>query len=180
MLGGVERTEQAIERVQQLDAGLRAAAQADARFSHALAYGSFPQGRADRYSDLEYWFFLEDGAGAGDEQARDWLAQTLPTLSAAGPVLEVLDNEFGAAVAILPGLLRVELHVATRERLTEVLSWDPGDLVPERMVVKDQCGELRALLERAAARTQPAPDPGGELGRLLNWLTLGLNVLIRF
>ena len=41
-----------------LDARLRAAMHADERIMHALAYGSFTQGTADRFSDLEYWLFL--------------------------------------------------------------------------------------------------------------------------
>ena len=46
-----------LERHIALDSRLRAEMRRDGRVTHALGYGSFPQGKADRFSDLEYWLF---------------------------------------------------------------------------------------------------------------------------
>ncbi|MFC3833810.1 MULTISPECIES: hypothetical protein [Deinococcus] len=153
-----------------LDAHLRAELLADDRVTHAVAYGSVPQGTADAWSDVEYWAFLAPGT---DAEAATWLRDRLP-------VLHTLVNEFGTTVALLPGLRRVELHLVPQHRLPEVENWTPEHVNPARMLVKDTDGQLAAHLAALSART---PDPPGEaqmtLDRTLNWLILGLNVLAR-
>ncbi|PTA67105.1 hypothetical protein [Deinococcus arcticus] len=160
----------ALTELLALDTRLRAALQAEARFSHVVAYGSVPQGAADAWSDLDYWAFLTPGAQV---EARDWLADHLD-------VQHFVVNEFGTPTALLPGLRRVELHVVGAERLPGVEGWTPQHVRPGRMLVKDTDGQLSRHLAVLAART---PDPAGEaqliLDRLLNWLAFGLNVLAR-
>jgi lincosamide nucleotidyltransferase len=57
-----------------LIARVRALGRADSRLDAALMYGSFAQGSADEYSDIEFWLFF--GADPGDP--RDWIAQVAP------------------------------------------------------------------------------------------------------
>ncbi|WP_412027266.1 hypothetical protein [Deinococcus yunweiensis] len=159
-----------LDTIEALDAHLRSELVADDRITHAVAYGSVPQGTADAWSDVEYWAFLAPGAAV---DAAAWLRDRLP-------VRHMLVNEFGTTVAILPGLRRVELHLVPRERLPEVAGWTPEHVNPAAMLVKDSDGRLAARLAVLAARR---PDPAGEaqviLDRTLNWLALGLNVVAR-
>lgn len=153
-----------------LDARLRAALVKDARVTHVAAYGSVPQGTADQHSDLEYWAFHAPGS---DVDAGAWLCEQVD-------VRHLVVNEFGTTTAILPGLRRIELHVASQERLHEVEGWTPEHVNPARMLVKDTDGRLARHLAVLAAR---APDPASEaqaiLDQTLNWLAFGLNVLAR-
>ncbi|MFC4427694.1 hypothetical protein [Deinococcus navajonensis] len=96
-----------LERHRALDARIRA----DNRITHALAYGSFVQGTADRHGDLECWAFLVPMAEPVDVRA--WL-------EALTPVQHVVVNELGTPSASVPGRLRVELHMVSRSRLPEV------------------------------------------------------------
>lgn len=158
-----------LNRQAKLDARLRDALRADERISHALAYGSFTQGTADGFSDLEYWLYLAPDA---DFDVCGWL-ETLT------PVLHFVVNEFGTPTAILPGLLRVELHAVPNTRLAGLEDWGNEHLFPERMLVKDPDGRLRAALQKLAAKAPPHPEAQATLERLLNWLAFGLNVLAR-
>lgn len=158
---------------QELDRDIRAAIQADPRLTHALAYGSFTQGTADAFSDLEYYVFLPDPE-VDRFDVRAWL-------EALAPVRHFVQNDFGTPNAILDGLLRVELHAEPVSKLDAVLDWPAFHIYPERMLVKDTDGQLADVLGRLAARARP--DPAAEtvliLARLLNWLVFGLNVLAR-
>ncbi|QFP77206.1 hypothetical protein [Deinococcus sp. AJ005] len=158
-----------LDRHTQLDARLRDATRADSRITHALAYGSFTQGTADEFSDLEYWLYLEPDA---EFDVHKWLEKLTP-------VLHGVVNEFGAFNAILSGLLRVELHAVPNTSLGELESWGNEHLFPERMLVKDADGRLAAALEKLTAKPPPQPEAQATLDRLLNWLTFGLNVLAR-
>lgn len=158
-----------LERHTTLDARLRGAMCADDRITHALAYGSFTQGTADRFSDLEYWLYLRMGAEF----------DVLPWLERLTPVLHFVVNEFGTPTAVLPGLLRVELHAVPNENLDGLKAWANEHLFPERMLVKDADGRLAAALHALASQPPPDPQAQATLDRLLNWLAFGLNVLTR-
>ena len=156
---------------QQLYRAVRAAILADARISHALAYGSFTQGTADAWSDLEYYAFLPEVSGF---DVRAWL-------EGIAPVRHFVVNEFGTPNAVLDGLLRVELHAEPVSKLASVLDWPAFHIHPDRMPVKDTDGRLADLLARLAAKPQPQPAAEAEqiFARLVNWLAFGLNVLSR-
>ncbi|CAM3325503.1 Lincosamide nucleotidyltransferase [Deinococcus saxicola] len=158
-----------LKRHAELDARLRDAMCDDGRITHALAYGSFTQATADRFSDLEYWLYLSPDA---EFDVHKWLEKLTP-------VLHGVVNEFGALNAILPGLLRVELHAVPNTSLGELESWGNEHLFPERMLVKDSDGRLAAALEKLTAKPPPRPEAQATLDRLLNWLAFGLNVLAR-
>jgi lincosamide nucleotidyltransferase len=143
-----------IDRVTQLCA-------ADERLDAALIYGSFAQGTADEFSDIEFWLFFATGPG----EPREWIEQV-------APLLHLVRNEFGAQVAFFPGLIRGEFHFATAGDIASVGSW------PARggaRAVVDRRGELSAVL--AALPAEPARDSAEEIcGRWVNWLLLAHHV----
>ena len=166
------------ELVQQLhlDALLRAALQADERVQFALVYGSFTQGSGDRFSDVEYYAFVEKQQ---EFEILAWLEHALNFSSF--QILHHVVNEFGTPNVTVSGLIRIELHVQPVERMPDILHWPGEHIHPERMLVKDQDGKLRALLQELASK--PEADPSAEaqliLDRAVNWLVFGLNVLRR-
>lgn len=161
-----------LTRHEALDERLRAAIHRDRRITHALAYGSFTQGTADEFSDLEYWLYLSPERAAGFD-VRAWL-------DVLTPLTHCVTNEFGTFGAVLPGLLRVELHAVPNTALADLRNWPGEHIFPARMLVKDTDGALRPLLdELAAKRSDPADEAQAVLDRTLNWLAFGLNVLAR-
>lgn len=143
-----------IERVERLCAG-------DQRLDAALMYGSFAQGVADEFSDIEFWLFF----ATAQPEPREWIAQV-------APLLHLVRNEFGAQVAFFPGLIRGEFHFATAGDIASVGQW------PARggaRAVVDRRGELSGVL--AGLPAEPARDPAEEIcGRWANWLLLAHHV----
>jgi lincosamide nucleotidyltransferase B/F len=140
----------------------------------ALMYGSFVKDEADQYSDIEFWLFHTPAAAAALDPFAwcDGVEQTTA----------VLRNEFGAHVALFPGLIRGEFHFATTDDLPLVATWPERAAPVERMIVLDRRGELAPRL--AALPEQPAtPAAPDDVARacepLANWLILARNVLER-
>lgn len=143
---------------------------ADDRLVAALTYGSFAQGEADAYSDVEFWLFFD---AAPDP--RMWLR-------AVAPFPYAVVNEFGSHVVFFPGLIRGEFHFATAGDIPSVATWPARSAPVDRMIVLDRTGALRRALE--ALPDRPAvPDGGAEIdelcGRFANWLVLAHNVAQR-
>ncbi len=154
---------------QPLDDAIRLAVLRDDRIACALAYGSFTKGEADAWSDLEYYLYLAPGA------ALDPLA----FLQALTPVALAVTNEFGTPNFVTPDLVRVELHVVPEAEMAGVLAWSNDRARPDRMLIKDHGGRLRALLVTLSERRRADLDAQGALDRLLNMLTFGSAVLAR-
>lgn len=161
-----------------LDARLRGALTSEPRVSHALAYGSRTQVDADgsplgdRWSDLEYWAFLEEG------ETLDAFA----FLGALVPLALAVVNPFGTPNVVTPDLTRVELHVVPQERLAEVGGWPNARSVPERMLIKDADGRLREQLARLGVSPPfeaTLPEPQVEYDGVLAALVFGSAVLAR-
>lgn len=162
-----------MEHLIDLDASVSAALRDHELVTHALAYGSFTQGTADAFSDLEYYAYLapEDVPGF-DPRA---------FLAGITPVLHFVVNDFGVPNVVTTGLTRIELHVEAQGRIEDVLSW-PGEHVhPERMLVKDTDGRLTDVLARLAAKVRhdPLAEAQVVVDRVLNWLVFGVGVLAR-
>lgn len=156
-----------------LDRAIRAAIRQDGRIGHALAYGSFTQGTADAFSDLEYFVFLPT-AELATFDVRGWL-------EAVAPVRHFFVNDFGTPNAVMDGLLRVELHAEPDTGMAQVEDWPGFHLYPEAMLVKDRDGRLALHLAALAAKGRPQPEAEAQPihDRLLGWLVFGLNVLER-
>lgn len=144
-----------------------AACRADDRITAALTYGSVPQGRADAYSDAEFWIFM-----AAPVDVEQWLRQVLPD------VLYVAETEFGGHVAILAGLLRVEAHVVPADDVEVVRSWPALSGPVDEMLIVDHDGRLTEILRSLPSRV-PVEAAAAVCGRFANWWLLGWNVLQR-
>jgi lincosamide nucleotidyltransferase B/F len=158
----------------ELDRAFRSAFEADERVRAAIAYGSRPAGLGDAFSDVEFWAFVDDAA-LEKWSAPRWIRRV------AEPLL-LVENEFGAWVAIYAGLVRLELHLWPASDVEVVRTWAARGAPVAEMVVVDRDGRLGPLLDALPA-TAPVPmtaEPVAELcGRFANWWVLGRNVLSR-
>lgn len=140
----------------------------------ALMYGSFVKDEADRHSDIEFWLFHTPAAAAALDPAA-WCARIDRTTA-------VLRNEFGAHVALFPGLVRGEFHFTTTDDLPLIATWPERAAPAERMIVLDRRGalapHLAALPDRPATPRTP-DDVARACEPLANWLVLARNVLER-
>ncbi|WP_019587044.1 hypothetical protein [Deinococcus apachensis] len=161
-----------------LDARIRAALVVELGVRHALAYGSRtqvgPDGMptSDGWSDLEYWAFLEPGA------TLDALAFLRPLM----PIALAVVNPYGTPNVVTPDLIRVELHMVPEDQLAQVSTWPNVGTSPDRMLIKDADGRLRARLEEVAAHPPFAATlPGAQAlyDGVLNDLVFGSAVLAR-
>ncbi len=145
----------------------------DSGISHAFTYGSYPQNLADQFSDLEYYLYLTEAELKNFEIA-DWLRSLFP-------VHHLVQNELGVWNAITQNLLRMEFHILSASRIPELQNWPPEHVQAEAMLLKDSDGWLLQTLKQT--QSKPATNPHAEseiiLGRLVNWIVLGVNVLTR-
>ena len=156
-----------IERVRQL-------CSEDTRLDAALMYGSFTQGQADVWSDIEFWLFFAD----------DWLADVDPDswCAAVGPTLLTVQNEFGTHVAIFESLIRGEFHFVPASAIDAVGEWPARGAPVDRMLVTDRSGRLRRVLQDLPEMRDPPRSAAAVeqlCGRFVNWLLLGDSVLRR-
>ncbi len=158
----------------ELDRRIRAALAADPRVRAALAYGSRPAGLGDAHSDVEFWVFVDDAALA-DWSPRAWIAPL------GAPDL-LVQNEFGAWVAVFERRVRVELHFWPASDTDVVRGWPARGAPVEQMVVVDRDGHLTPAVA-ALPVIAPVPSSADEVeelcGRFANWWLLGRNVLTR-
>ncbi|AFZ68344.1 hypothetical protein [Deinococcus peraridilitoris] len=151
----------------------RAAILRETRISAALTYGSWTQGEADEFSDIEFYLFCE--------RPQDF---DLPAfLGTVAPVSLLLRNEFGTVNVLFDRLVRGEFHVEPTSAIALVASWPERRIDPDRMLIKDVQGELHRALTELRARGEAAPHRGSELqqlwDRFLNWMVFGSGVLLR-
>lgn len=157
-------------RQYRLIADVERACRNDDRLVAALTYGSFAGGEADEHSDIEFWLFFTTIPGA-----YDWIRSVAPFLHA-------VVNEFGAHVAVFPGLIRGEFHFATAADIGSVGEWPARGADTDRMVIVDRTGELRRVLDSLPRqpRLPSTPDEIATLcGRFANWLILAHHVAER-
>lgn len=146
----------------------------DTRLDAALMYGSFTQGEADEWSDIEFWLFF------GDEEMVDvdpdsWCAAISPTLL-------TVRNEFDTHVAVFESLIRGEFHFVPVSAIDTISRWPARGAPTEAMLITDRSGRLRRVLEELAETREPPSSATSvqELcGRFVNWLLLGDSVLRR-
>ena len=120
-----------IERVRELSL-------VDDRISAVLMYGSFTQGEADCYSDIEFYIFLQDGV---EIDKKKWI-------SGVHPVEILFTNEFGTDVAVFNNLIRGEFHFHPVSEISVVRTWQ-GVLdfsVRDKMKLVDKDGLLAKVL----------------------------------
>ena len=137
----------AVLEQERLIARVREACASDPNLMAALTYGSFAQGQADEWSDIEFWLFFDDPTVVDPVAWCDGIA----------PTLLVVENEFGAHVAIFGTLVRGEFHIASVAAIETVAGWPARGAAVDDMIVLDRTGELRLILERLR-EGQPAPS----------------------
>jgi lincosamide nucleotidyltransferase B/F len=157
-----------IEKVRKL-------CQQDARVMAALMYGSFALGQGDRFSDIEFYLFFDDGALAGLEEEA-WVGQVAP--------LELYYvNEFGNGTAILENLVRGEFHFEPHSNVGLVDAWETAWFPSlESAVLVDKTGDLSRRLGRLVRRPPEMDTPERALflcRSLMNWTLMGTNLLKR-
>jgi lincosamide nucleotidyltransferase len=136
---------------------------ADPGLDAALMYGSFAQGTADAFSDIEFWLFF-----TRVPDPVTWIAQV------AAPIAVVV-NESGTHVAFFPGLIRGEFHFATAAQIATVGEW-PGR--SGATAITDRRGELATVLDTLPENPRPG-DAAEICGRFANWLVLAHHVTQR-
>lgn len=122
-------------------------AEEDTNVSAVLMYGSFTKGEGDKYSDIEFYIFLNDKANFS---SHSWVAQVLPTYL-------YFTNEYGSEVAIFNNLIRGEFHFLPREEIKIILSWEGFVRFSEidKMILVDKEGRLSSVLSQINV---PRPD----------------------
>jgi lincosamide nucleotidyltransferase len=162
--------EELIERV-------RALCREDPRCRAALMYGSFVFGEGDRYSDVEFVLFFEEGTLEGLDR-RSWL-------EGIAPALLYTVNDFGTPNAIFENLVRGEFHFHELPEMEDLLkSWQGAVHFPsvDAPLLYDETGKLAPLLETLVGEA-PRRDSREALQSLVdnavNWLLFGINVLER-
>lgn len=144
--------------------------QADPNITHALAYGSFTHGMADQHSDLEYFVYLHPHASL---DGQSWL-------NAIEPVVLWVTNEFGTPNALMASGVRIEFHIEPSTAIHDVLHWPNHHASPERMLIKDQEGELLRVLTQLASKLPVQPDAAQALhDRVLNMLAFTAQLIAR-
>jgi lincosamide nucleotidyltransferase len=157
-----------IEKVRELCEG-------DARVVSALMYGSFALSQGDRFSDIEFYLFFDDGALDGLEEEA-WVGQVAP--------LELYYvNEFGNGTAIFENLVRGEFHFEPYSSVGLVDAWDTAWFPSlESAVLVDKSGELSRRVSRLVRRPPKMDTPERALFlccSLMNWTLMGTNLLKR-
>jgi lincosamide nucleotidyltransferase len=94
---------------------VRALCQQDERIDAAMMYGSFTHGEGDRFSDIEFVFFVQDGPFA-ELNRRAWLQQI-------APVALLYVNDFGIDAVIFENLVRGEFHFHRRSEMSLAAAW---------------------------------------------------------
>ncbi|MGH2498915.1 MAG: hypothetical protein ACRDF0_02305 [Candidatus Limnocylindria bacterium] len=140
----------------------------DPRLQAALMYGSFTQGLADEWSDIEFWLFFDEQAAVTVDPT-EWCAEV-------APILLVVRNEFDTHVAVFESLIRGEFHFAPQSAIDSVAEWPARGGPVDRMLVADRTGELRRVLEQLP-ETRPSDRSPASVEQLcerfVNWWLLG-------
>lgn len=158
-----------IEKVRQLCAQ-------DGRVVAALMYGSFALGQGDRFSDIEFYLFVDDEALGSLEEQEAWVGHIAP--------LELYYvNEFGNGTAIFENLVRGEFHFEAASAVGLVDAWESAWFPSlESAVLVDKNGELSGRVGRLVRRQPDMDSPERALflcRSLMNWTLMGANLLER-
>lgn len=148
----------------------------DKRIAASMMYGSFTNGEGDRYSDVEFYIFLEEDE-AESFLSRNWVSEIYP-------IELMFKNEYGTEVAIFENLIRAEFHFLPVSQIDIIeafkfVGYFPN---PEEMYLYDSTDRLRSLLNYIGG-TVVARNTEENISTVINnyintWL-LGINVLKR-
>jgi len=128
-----------MEQTQMIES-IRQLAHDNEGVSAVLMYGSFTQGEADRYSDIEFYIWLREGAKINK---REWISRIRP-------VEMLFTNEFGTDVVVFDNLIRGEFHFHPVSEINVISTWQ-GILdfsVRDKMKLVDKDSLLGKVLDQ--------------------------------
>lgn len=148
----------------------------DTNIASAMTYGSFTNGEGDRYSDVEFYIFLEDDVTETFSKKR-WVSEIYP-------VEMIFKNEYGTEVVIFENLIRAEFHFLPVSKIEIIKEFKYVGYFPNTaaMYLYDSTGKLKSLLDFIGGPSQ-VRDTEENVNFLCNnflnvWL-LGVNVMKR-
>src|SRR5690554_1174533 len=95
-------------------ANTKSLALTDKNISAVFMYGSFTKNEGDKYSDIEFYIFLNDKENFLSQK---WVYQI-------HPVAVYFTNEYGSEVAIFENMVRGEFHFLTTNEIKIIKSWE--------------------------------------------------------
>ena len=161
---------------EKMIADVRLLAQNTPEIEAVLMYGSFTQGCGDRYSDVEFYVFIDDCAFA----AFDKLAWT----GGVRPYLLHVVNEYGTDEFIFDNLVRGEFHFLPAQQLSIIPSFAQVGYIPDvdAMNLYDRSGRLNeqlASLRGVTVHWDSAENLASLTGNFCNMALYGVNVYKR-
>lgn len=144
----------------------RSLAQIDKNISAVFMYGSFSKNEGDKYSDIEFYLFLNEKENFC---AENWVSQIQP-------ISLYFTNEYGSDVAIFENMIRGEFHFLTNNEMEIIKSWEGllefSDF--DKMVLVDKKDLLTSTLNKIETKV-----PDRTTGENIQWLSQSLlNVLL--
>lgn len=107
-----------------------------------VCYGSYTRDDFDKYSDIEFYLFIEDGAFQGFD-FNNWLSDIEKPVS-------IFVNGSGVTDVLFSDWLRGEFHIRPYSKHKELEGWigviDIGEI--ERTVLVDKKGEIKPIIEK--------------------------------
>ncbi|MET9708611.1 nucleotidyltransferase domain-containing protein [Nocardiopsis alba] len=157
-------------------ARLREIAEAEPRLEGVLLYGSWTQGEADEYSDIEAYLYVADEHAASFDGTE--------FVSRLAPLELAYTNLFGILAVVFDDLVRGEFHVETAgSAIPQIASWKGMIHLssPETAVLLDRTGRLTQAVRPLVEPIVPDPGPTAErlVGELANWTLMTGQVLAR-
>ena len=155
---------------------LREVAEADPRLEGVLLYGSWTQGEADSFSDLDAYVFVADEHAAHFD-GREFVSRL-------APVGLAYTNLFGILAVVFQDLMRGEFHFEPAgEAIPEIPSWYGTVHLPkpEAAVLLDRTGRLTEAVRPLSDFVPPESAAAAEqlTGELANWTLMVGHVLAR-
>lgn len=142
--------------------------------SAVLMYGSFVKGEGDKYSDIEFYIFVDSDI---DFNKREWVDSIEKTAL-------FFSNEYGTDVAIFENLVRGEFHFMKVDQIDIINSW--VGLISfeywENMILVDKGNRLSQVFE-GITKDRPIRNEVENLRwlqySLINLLLFTKNLLLR-
>lgn len=153
------------------DKGIR-----DKRIDSILMYGSFTQSSGDRFSDIEFYIFVDD-TYYEEFDTEKWI-------SSAYPIYTHFFNEYGSEVVIFTNLIRGEFHFLPLSKMTIIKSFAIVGYFPDinSMCLYDKNGRLQKslrALQDCKIERQTTENVEFIFNNLLNAILFGINVFKR-
>ncbi|WP_054710525.1 hypothetical protein [Bacillus sp. JCM 19041] len=142
----------------------------------AMMYGSFTKGEGDRFSDVEFYIFIEDDFFE-EFHSNKWISSLYPTDL-------IYFNEHGTQVVIFENLLRGEFHFLPQSKMEVIKSFKPTGVFPDAnaMFIYDATGQLKALLDYLGGEgpdRKTNENVNFAFNNFINYWLMGVNVLKR-